>query len=105
MPPAKPGLHHSVSEWTSNNQQLSATAQHEQLVSMVIRQEGRSLRNETNCKVGSHWRGNLQESSTVGVALQEKQYCITYVVSTRYSTGNFYFLRRQPGMRVTPVAG
>ncbi|KAM8841576.1 tektin-2 [Spinachia spinachia] len=50
VPSAKPGLHHSVSEWTSNNQQLSATAQHEQLVSMVIRQEGRSLRNDTNCK-------------------------------------------------------
>nr|XP_020497969.1 tektin-2 [Labrus bergylta] len=48
--PAKPGLHHSVSEWCSNNQQLSATAQHERHVSNVIRQEGRSLRNETNCK-------------------------------------------------------
>lgn len=50
--PAKPGLHHSVSEWYSNNYQLSATAQHERLVSNVIRQEGRSLCNETNCKVG-----------------------------------------------------
>ncbi|XP_067468445.1 tektin-2 [Thunnus thynnus] len=47
--PAKPGLHHSVSEWYSNNHQLSATAQHERHVSNVIRQEGRSLRNETNC--------------------------------------------------------
>ncbi|CAJ1082806.1 tektin-2 [Xyrichtys novacula] len=47
---AKPGLHHSVSEWCNNNQQLSATAQHERHVSNVIRQEGRSLRNETNCE-------------------------------------------------------
>ncbi|XP_033980716.1 tektin-2 [Trematomus bernacchii] len=47
---AKPSLRHSVSEWNSNNQQLSATAEHERYVSNVIRQEGRSLRNETNCK-------------------------------------------------------
>ncbi|KAE8282507.1 Tektin-2 Tektin-t Testicular tektin [Larimichthys crocea] len=48
--PAKPGLRHSVSEWNSNNHQLSDTAEHERYVSNVIRQEGRSLRNETNCK-------------------------------------------------------
>ncbi|XP_045914962.1 tektin-2 isoform X2 [Micropterus dolomieu] len=48
--PAKPGLRHSVSEWHGNNHQLSATAQHERHVSNMIRQEGRSLRNETNCK-------------------------------------------------------
>ncbi|KAM6903171.1 tektin-2 [Lycodopsis pacificus] len=48
--PVKPGLRHSVSEWNSNNHQLSATAQHERFVSSVIRQEGRSLRNETNCQ-------------------------------------------------------
>uniref|UniRef100_A0A671YZZ4 Tektin n=1 Tax=Sparus aurata TaxID=8175 RepID=A0A671YZZ4_SPAAU len=48
--PAKPGLRHSVSEWYSNNHQLSETAQHERHVSNVIRQEGRSLRNETNCQ-------------------------------------------------------
>ncbi|XP_036948852.1 tektin-2 isoform X1 [Acanthopagrus latus] len=48
--PAKPGLHHSVSEWYSNNHQLSETAQHERHVSNVIRQEGRSLRNETSCQ-------------------------------------------------------
>ncbi|XP_037651718.1 tektin-2 [Sebastes umbrosus] len=48
--PMKPALRHSVSEWESNNQQLSATAQHERYVSNEIRQEGRSLRNETNCK-------------------------------------------------------
>ncbi|KAI4818338.1 hypothetical protein KUCAC02_011682 [Chaenocephalus aceratus] len=47
---AKPSLRHSVSEWNSNNQQLSATAEHERYVSNVIRQEGRSLRNETNYK-------------------------------------------------------
>nr|XP_046273365.1 tektin-2 isoform X2 [Scatophagus argus]XP_046273366.1 tektin-2 isoform X2 [Scatophagus argus]XP_046273367.1 tektin-2 isoform X2 [Scatophagus argus]XP_046273368.1 tektin-2 isoform X2 [Scatophagus argus]XP_046273370.1 tektin-2 isoform X2 [Scatophagus argus] len=48
--PAKPGLRHSETEWHSNNHELSATAQHERSVSNVIRQEGRSLRNETNCK-------------------------------------------------------
>ncbi|XP_041868508.1 tektin-2 isoform X2 [Melanotaenia boesemani] len=48
--PAKPGLRHGVSDWRGNNQQLSATAQHERHVSSAIRQEGRSLRNETNCQ-------------------------------------------------------
>uniref|UniRef100_A0A4W6E9M4 Tektin n=1 Tax=Lates calcarifer TaxID=8187 RepID=A0A4W6E9M4_LATCA len=48
--PAKPGLRLSVSEWHSNNHQLSATAEHERLISSAIRQDGRSLRNETNCK-------------------------------------------------------
>ncbi|XP_034401189.1 tektin-2 [Cyclopterus lumpus] len=48
--PAKPGLRHSVSESNGNNHQLSATAQRERLVSNVIRQEGRSLRSETDCK-------------------------------------------------------
>lgn len=48
--PAKPGLRHSVSESNVNNQQLSATAQRERLVSNVVRQEGRSLRSETACK-------------------------------------------------------
>nr|XP_019964960.1 PREDICTED: tektin-2 [Paralichthys olivaceus] len=47
--PAKPGLRLSVSEWLSSNQQLSATAGHERHVSNGVRQEGRSLRNETNC--------------------------------------------------------
>ncbi|XP_026204798.1 tektin-2 [Anabas testudineus] len=47
---AKPGVRHTVSEWSDNNQQLSAIAQHERHVSNVIRQEGRSLRNETSCK-------------------------------------------------------
>ncbi|XP_030597584.1 tektin-2 [Archocentrus centrarchus] len=46
----KPGLHHSLSEWNSNNQQLSATARHERHISNVLRQEGRTLRNETSCK-------------------------------------------------------
>lgn len=50
---AKPGVRHSVSEWSNNNHQLSAVAQHERHVSAVIRQEGRSLRNETSCTVGS----------------------------------------------------
>ncbi|TWW65830.1 tektin-2 [Takifugu flavidus] len=47
---SKPGQHHSVLDWLRNNQQLSATAQSQRLVSAVIRQEGRSLRNQTNCK-------------------------------------------------------
>lgn len=51
--PAKPSLRHSVSEWASNNRHLSNTAQQERNASNVIRQEGRSLRNEANCKVDS----------------------------------------------------
>ncbi|CAL8298948.1 unnamed protein product [Lota lota] len=47
---AKPGLHHTVADWQNNNRQLSATAEHERDVSHVIRQEGRSLRNETTIK-------------------------------------------------------
>ncbi|KAM4631355.1 tektin-2 [Polymixia lowei] len=50
MVPTKPGLRHSVSDWESNNQQLSATAEHERHVSNDIRQEGRTLRNETTSK-------------------------------------------------------
>ncbi|XP_075995753.1 tektin-2 [Genypterus blacodes] len=46
--PVKPNLHHTVPEWNGNNQQLSVTAQHERHVSHVIRQEGRTLRNQTN---------------------------------------------------------
>lgn len=63
---AKPGLHRSVSEWTSNNQQLSATAQHERHISNVIRQEGRTLRNETNFKVGSCFVGRAQRTRSTG---------------------------------------
>ncbi|KAK2920845.1 tektin-2 [Channa argus] len=48
--PPKPGLRHSVPDWNSNNQQLSAIAQHERHISNVIRQEARALRNETSCK-------------------------------------------------------
>uniref|UniRef100_A0A8C6UNA9 Tektin n=1 Tax=Neogobius melanostomus TaxID=47308 RepID=A0A8C6UNA9_9GOBI len=48
--PVKPTLRHSVPEWTSNNLELSSTAQHERHVSHFIRQEGRALRNETNCQ-------------------------------------------------------
>ncbi|KAF0024326.1 hypothetical protein F2P81_023128 [Scophthalmus maximus] len=48
--PAKPGLRLGVPEWNSNNQLMAATAQHERSVSNVIRQEGRSLRNETSCQ-------------------------------------------------------
>uniref|UniRef100_A0A3Q2PML4 Tektin n=2 Tax=Fundulus heteroclitus TaxID=8078 RepID=A0A3Q2PML4_FUNHE len=46
----KPSLRHSVSDWSSNNQQLSATAQHQRHVSHEVRQEGRALRNDTHCK-------------------------------------------------------
>ncbi|XP_058474357.1 tektin-2 [Solea solea] len=48
--PAKPGLRLGVPEWSSNNQLLSATAQHERVISNLIRQEGRSLRNDTSCQ-------------------------------------------------------
>ncbi|XP_054619084.1 tektin-2 isoform X2 [Dunckerocampus dactyliophorus] len=48
--PEKPSVHYSVPEWCNNNNQLSATAQIEQQLSNVIRQESRSLRNDTNCK-------------------------------------------------------
>ncbi|XP_068189532.1 tektin-2 [Antennarius striatus] len=48
--PVKPGPHHSVSEWSGNNQQLSAAAQQERHVSRAIRQEGRSLRDSSNCQ-------------------------------------------------------
>ncbi|XP_054911037.1 tektin-2 isoform X1 [Poeciliopsis prolifica] len=47
---SKPGLRHSMSEWLSNNQQLAATAQRERHVSHQVRQEGRTLRNETHCQ-------------------------------------------------------
>lgn len=50
---SKPGQHHSVLDWLRNNQQLSATAQSQRLTSAAIRQEGRSLRNETNCRASS----------------------------------------------------
>ncbi|XP_047239361.1 tektin-2 [Girardinichthys multiradiatus] len=49
-PSLKPSLRHNVSEWHSNNQQLSGTAQHDRHVSHEIRQEARTLRNETRCK-------------------------------------------------------
>lgn len=50
---SKPSQHHSVLDWLRNNQQLSATAQSQRLASAAIRQEGRSLRNETSCRVSS----------------------------------------------------
>ncbi|XP_034016019.1 tektin-2 [Thalassophryne amazonica] len=46
----KPALRHSVPEWGTNNQQLSATAQHERHISNMVQQEGRALRNDTSCK-------------------------------------------------------
>ncbi|XP_061885516.1 tektin-2 [Entelurus aequoreus] len=48
--PEKPSVHYSVPEWCDNNNSLSTTAQIEQHLSNVIRQESRSLRNDTNCK-------------------------------------------------------
>lgn len=50
--PSKPGQRHSVSDWLRNNQELVAAAQSQRLASAAIRQEGRSLRNETDCRVG-----------------------------------------------------
>ncbi|RVE66681.1 hypothetical protein OJAV_G00109700 [Oryzias javanicus] len=50
MLPVKPALRCSVSEWNNNNLQLWAEAQQQRLVSSEIRQECKSLRNETHCK-------------------------------------------------------
>lgn len=50
---SKPGQHHSVLDWLGNNRQLAATAQSQRLASAALRQEGRSLRNDTDCRVGS----------------------------------------------------
>lgn len=87
--PAKPGLRHSVSEWTGNNRQLSAKAQHERNISNVIRQEGRSLRNETNCKVRAGLGG------------------LNYLPPVQTHRGDFFALSlcRHPGMKVTPLEG
>lgn len=49
---SKPGQHHTVLDWLRNNQQLAATAHSQRLASAAIRQEGRSLRSETLCRVG-----------------------------------------------------
>ncbi|KAG8004943.1 Tektin-2 [Nibea albiflora] len=72
--PAKPGLRHSVSEWYSNNHQLSDTAVHERYVSNVIRQEGRSLRNETNCKSKEQTE---QALAATAVPLEVGSECLT----------------------------
>ncbi|XP_068603558.1 tektin-2 [Brachionichthys hirsutus] len=48
--PVKPGLHHGVAAWQSNNQQLSAAARQERHASRAIRQEGRSLRDGASCE-------------------------------------------------------
>ncbi|XP_051520595.1 tektin-2-like isoform X2 [Myxocyprinus asiaticus] len=43
----KPGLRYSVSDWTTNNKQISDTAEHRRKISHEIRQDGRALRNQT----------------------------------------------------------
>uniref|UniRef100_A0A3B4U750 Tektin n=1 Tax=Seriola dumerili TaxID=41447 RepID=A0A3B4U750_SERDU len=92
--PAKPGLRLSVSEWYSRNHQLSATAQHERLISNVIRQDGRSLRNETNCKVGS-CAGSTYTTKPV----------FLHTSWIRHSPIFWLLLFcRRPGMRVTPLS-
>lgn len=48
---SKPGLRYSVSDWATNNKQISHTAENKRNVSHEIRQEGRALRNETTSKV------------------------------------------------------
>ncbi|XP_042601152.1 tektin-2 [Cyprinus carpio] len=47
---SKPGLRYSVSDWATNNKQISHTAENKRNVSHDIRQEGRALRNETTSK-------------------------------------------------------
>lgn len=95
---AKPGLHRSVSEWTSNNQQLSVTAQHERHISNVIRQEGRTLRNETNFKVGSRFVGRAQRTRTI----QQFPFFLHTLIHT---VNKAPFLRRHTGMRPIRVVG
>ncbi|XP_061597322.1 tektin-2 [Cololabis saira] len=46
----KPGLHHSVSDWHSNNQQLSAAARQERQAAREVKREARSLRDLTSCQ-------------------------------------------------------
>ncbi|XP_051992625.1 tektin-2 isoform X2 [Xyrauchen texanus] len=43
----KPGLRYSVSDWKTNNKQISDTAEHRRNISHEIRQDGRALRNQT----------------------------------------------------------
>ncbi|KAF4100636.1 hypothetical protein G5714_018832 [Onychostoma macrolepis] len=47
---SKPGLRYSVSDWATNNTQISHTAENKRNISHEIRQEGRALRNETTSK-------------------------------------------------------
>ncbi|XP_056336295.1 tektin-2 [Danio aesculapii] len=47
---SKPASRYSVSDWATNNKQISNTAEHKRNVSHEIRQEGRALRNETTNK-------------------------------------------------------
>ncbi|XP_043072936.1 tektin-2 [Puntigrus tetrazona] len=47
---SKPGLRYSVSDWATNNKQISHTAENKRDISHETRQEGRALRNETTIK-------------------------------------------------------
>lgn len=94
---AKPGLHRSVSEWTSNNQHLSATAQHERRISNVIRQEGRTLRNETNFKVGLVLFAELKGHGPLDHP--------TISFLSPHVVNKAPFLRRHAGMRPIRVVG
>nr|AAQ97971.1 tektin 2 [Danio rerio] len=74
---SKPASRYSVSDWATNNKQISDTAEHKRNVSHEIRQEGRALRNETTNKTSwneydstrklsdrindiTRWKGNLK---------------------------------------------
>ncbi len=48
---SKPGLRYSVSDWATNNTQISHTTENKRNISHEIREEGRALRNETTSKV------------------------------------------------------
>lgn len=48
---SKPSLHYSVSDWATDNKQISDAAEHKRNISHEIRQAGRALRNETANKV------------------------------------------------------
>ncbi|KAK2887481.1 hypothetical protein QQF64_013355 [Cirrhinus molitorella] len=73
---SKPGLRYSVSDWATNNKQISDTAEYRRNISHDTRQEGRALRNETTNKTNwdeydstrrlsdrindvAHWKNNL----------------------------------------------
>lgn len=48
----KSAQRYTVPDWFANNNQISSNSERQRYMSHQIRQEGRSLRNETNNQVG-----------------------------------------------------